>query len=143
MHNKSIKNFTAALACKNNFCYSGAVRGNYNRKQGLSLRTIKKPKEKFIRIEGRITDVGYIAEGLGISKTISGGNAKIELQTKMVNKKQFIEGETRVDSNMTFYENPTVKRLAKNDLFSQIKDKIFSSEKTTFNFVKVEFDFSA
>jgi hypothetical protein len=139
LNNKALRNVSLSLGCKNGFCHSLGISANYGRKQGLSLRSIKKPKEKNVGIEGYITDVGYMAEALGISKTISGGNAKVELQTSMM-KKQLIEGVVKIENNITFYESLAVKRLAKNDLFSKVKDKIFSSEKTTFDFVKLEFD---
>lgn len=141
MRNKSVKNFYLSLNCRDKFCYRGLIKGNYGKKQSINLRAgKKKPKDDFVSIDGRITDIGYLAEALGISNVVSSGDAKVELQNKIINKKPVLEGEITIDSNITIYENATVKRLAKNDLFSQIKDKIFSSEKTTFDSVKLEFD---
>lgn len=140
MRGKSIKDFNLSLNCREKFCYRGLLKGNYGKKQSINLRADTKPKNDFVSIDGRITDIGYVAEALGISNVISSGDAKVELQNKIVDKKPVLSGEISIDSDITIYESPTVKRLAKNDLFSQVKDKIFSSEKTTFNFVKLEFD---
>jgi len=141
LHHKSIKNFYLSLNCQNNFCYRGLVKGNYGKNQSINLNTGKKPQTEFVAVEGRITDIGYLAEGLGISNVVSAGDAKVKLQNKIIDKKPVLSGEITIDNNITIYESPTVKRLASNTLFSQIKDKIFSSEKTIFDSVKLEFDF--
>ena len=141
LHNKLVKNFYLSLNCQNNFCYKGLVKGNYGKNQSINLNAGKKPQAEFVAIDGRITDVGYLAEALGISNVISAGDAKVELQNKIIDKKPVLSGEITIDNSITIYESPTVKRLASNTLFSAIKDKIFSSEKTIFDSVKVEFDF--
>lgn len=139
MRNKALRNFYLAMTCNNGICYKGAVRATYGRQQMMNLRAVKKAKDNFSTIEGRINDVGYLAEGFGISNVISGGNAQVNVQNRSQNKKPVLEGKITIDSNITIFENTTVKRLSKDTLFSQIKDKIFSSEKTTFDSVKVEF----
>lgn len=138
---KSLKNFSLSLNCKNNFCYSGNLKGSKENKQIIDLRANKKTedKEEFISIDGKVGDIGYLAEALGISNLIVGGDAKVKLRNKMIGKKQVLSGEITINNDITFYENAAVKRLAKNDLFSQIKDKIFSNQKTTFDSVKLEF----
>lgn len=142
-NSKAIKSFSLGLKCVNQFCYSGGAIGSYNKRgQSLMLRLSKKPEEKFSTIEGQITDVGYLAEALGISKIISGGNAQVKLQNKIVNKKLVLDGEIDLDDSITIYENPTVKRLATNDLFSKVRDKIFSEDKTIFNSMKIQFSLS-
>jgi len=139
LRNKSLRNLYASLNCGDNLCYSGLIKANYGKKQFLNFRVAKKPKENFSSIDGRITDVGYLAEAFGVSNVISAGDATVKAKGKAINQKKVLEGEIVIDNNITIYESPTVKRLAKNDLFSQVKDKIFSSEKTTFDSVKLEF----
>ncbi len=137
---KSVKDFYVGLNCDDQFCYSGAARGNYGKKQQLiALQFTKKDAESFSRIDGRITDVGYLAEALGISNVVSAGDAKLKMQNKIVNEKQVLEGEITINESITFYESAAVKRLAKDDLFSQVRDKIFSNNKTTFDSLKLEF----
>jgi len=140
LRNKSLHDFYFSTNCKNNFCYSGVIKSNYGKRQFFNLVAAQKPKEKTIGIDGRITDVGYLAEALGISNVISAGDARVNLRNKIVNKKQVLEGEIIIDNNITVYDSPSLKRLAKNDLYSKIKDKIFSNDKTTFDSVKLEFD---
>jgi len=139
LRNKSVKNFYLALNCHSGLCSNGILKGNYGKKQFLNLHTEKDPQESSIAINGRITDIGYLAEGLGIANTISAGDAKLKLQNKIVDKKPVLDGKITIDNDITIYDNPTVKRLAKNDLFSQIKDTIFSNDKTTFDSVSLEF----
>lgn len=138
MNNKSVKNFYLALNCDNGFCKSGGLKGNYS-KQSLNLRAVKKPQENFATIEGEVPDIGYLAESLGISNKVSGGSAKVKMTNKLVGKKPVLEGEIEIDDNVTIYETAAVKRLSKNDLFSKIKDKIFSQEKFTFDSLKMQF----
>jgi hypothetical protein len=146
LNGKSIKDFSLFTSCRNNFCYNGFLSGNYGKQQSLNLRSSKKTRDQkdkaeiFVNIDGRITDVGYLAEAFGISNVISSGDAKVSLRNKIVNKKQVLEGEVVIDNDITIYENAAVKKLAKNNLFSQVRDKIFSNDKTTFDSVKLKFD---
>lgn len=139
LHKKFVKNFYFSASCANGICHKGLLRGRYGKKQLINLRTTKKAKDDYAVTEGRITDVGYLAEALGISNVVSGGNAQVKLWNKTFDKKPFLEGRVIVNNDITIYENPTVKRLTKDTLLSQIKDKIFSSKKTVFDSVKLEF----
>jgi hypothetical protein len=141
LHNKSIRNYSLSLNCKNNICFSGMAKGSYAAKDSLNFIFYKKKKEEFATMTGSLSNLGYLAEGFGISNVVSGGNAKIKIENSVVQNKPVFEGEVEVDEDVTIYETTTVKRLAKDDLFSKIKDKIFSSEKTTFDSVKIKFDF--
>ena len=139
--NKSLQGLYVALNCKSNFCYNGLVKALYNKKQSINLTGLQKPKEDFVSWNGEITDVGYLAEGLGISNKISAGDAKIELTQKIIDKNSVLAGKIKINNDITIYENARFKRLATNDLFLKIKDKIFSNDKTTFNSLKLEFEF--
>jgi len=140
MRNKSLRNFSLSVEC-DDICLNGVARATYANKQLLNFIIVKAPKNDFTTIEGRISDVGYIAEGLGISNLVQGGDFKVKMKNKLLNDKSVFEGNARLDDKITIYESATVKGLAKDTLFSQIKDKIFSSEKTIFDTVKIEFDF--
>jgi hypothetical protein len=137
-HNKLLKNFSLFLNCENNLCNKGKIKGTYSKKQFIEIG-IKENPNGLIGLDGRISDIGYLSEGLGIANTISGGDAKIKMLSKLVDKKVASQGSVTIDNNITIYENEAVKRLAKNNLFSVVKDKIFSNNKTTFDSVKLEF----
>lgn len=137
--NKSLQAFYLALNCKNTFCYNGLIKAGYAKKQFINLVATQKPKEDFVTWDGRITDIGYLAEGFGISNKVSAGDFKINFTQKLVDKKSVFEGKAEINDEITIYETAQVKKLASNDLFSQIKDKIFSNDKTIFNSLKLEF----
>lgn len=139
LNNKFLRNFAFFANCQNYVCGKGIAKANYGKQQFINLRAAKNKKDNFSTIYGRITDVGYIAEALGISNVVSAGDAKLQIQNKIIDKKPALEGIITIDNNITIYESPTVKKLSKDTLFSQVKDKIFSSEKTIFDSVKVEF----
>ncbi len=140
--NKLVKSFYLSLDCYKGFCSKGVVRGNYDQKEYLNLQIDKKPNKNSSDINGRITDIGYLAEALSISDKVLGGDAKVNLTNKFVNGNSFFGGEITIENDITIFETATVKKLAKDNLFSKIKDKIFSSEKITFNSVKVNFELS-
>ena len=86
-----------------------------------------------------MSDVGYLAEAFGISHAVSNADADVEIINKFEAGKAIIKGDIILKKGVTIYDNAMVKRLAKDDLFSQVKDRIFSNDKTTFNKVKVKF----
>jgi len=140
MKNKSLRNLSMTLEC-GDICTSGVARASYANKQMLNFIIAKAPKNDFSTIEGRVTDVGYLAEGLGISNVVSGGDFKVKMKNKLLDRTAVLEGEAKLNDKITIFESATVKRFAKDTLFSAVKDKIFSSEKTIFDTVKIEFDF--
>jgi len=139
LRQKFLRNFNLFLNCKNALCSGLSISGNYDKLQTINLQSSKKPKEDFVAINGRITDIGYLCEGLGISNLITDGNMLISLKQKNIDKKLAIEGHIEIDDEITIFENETVKKFASDSLYSQIKDSIFSSNKTTFNSVKIDF----
>jgi hypothetical protein len=142
LRKKFLKNFNFFLNCQKGLCPELSASANYGKLQVINIQATKKPKENYAIIDGNITDIGYLAEGLGISNIISDGNARINLKQNVVDKKIFIEGKVEIDDDITIFENETVKKFAKDNLYSQIKDSIFSSDKTTFDSVKVDFSYS-
>ena len=137
---KSLNNLYLSLNSADGIFYNSAVKAGYGKQQSLDLSTVaRKPKESFSTITGTITDVGYLAEGLNISDTISGGAAKIKLTNQLNKGAVVFAGEVKIDNDITFYENNATKRLAKNTLFSTIKDTIFSNNKTIFDSIKINF----
>ncbi len=138
LRGKKIKSFYLATNSRNDFLDNISVKGFYGNKKSIFLQSVK--QENLNLINGKIDDVGYVAEMLGILNTISSGNAEVKIRVKVANNKQIYDGQIEVNDGITIFENNTVKRLSKNDLFSKIKDSIFSENKTTFDSVRLEFE---
>jgi hypothetical protein len=143
LEKKFLNHFSLALNCSGGLCFSGLVQGSYLDKESIDLTISKKGEDDFSTIAGKISEIGYLAEGFGISNIVAGGNAKINIKNSSNDNGPVLDGDIMVDKPITIYENATVKRLAKNNLFFKIKDKIFSSEKTTFDSVKIKFNFKS
>lgn len=139
-------NILMNLSCQNGICRSGSLLASLNKSKNqvknIALKINKNPKKdkanEYI-LSGQIADIGTLIEALGISNLIGDGNVKIDVVQKINNDKLILEGSIKSISDITIYENEKVKKLAKNNLYSQVKDKIFSSEKTTFGSMKIDF----
>lgn len=139
INKKFIRNLNIFANCNYGVCSSLSINGDYGKLQIINVQANKKPDENIALIDGRITDLGYLAEGLGISNIISEGNTKINLKQKNINNKNIVEGLILIDDDIVIFEDEKVKKLSKDTLYSQIKDSIFSSNKTTFDRVKIDF----
>ncbi len=137
---KNLSNLKFSLFCNGSFCSKISAHANYAKGNFFDIKTLKNPESKGSIIKARITDIGYLSEGFGVSKVISGGDLKFLGKTFLVDGSQAILGEVKIDSGITIYDNYSVKRLEKDTLFSQVKDKIFSSEKTKFDSVKIDLE---
>ena len=141
-HKKIINRFNLSLNCEAGICKSGFVNGNISKQKNIALKiqkNLKNEKSEEYLIDGQINDAGFVIEALGISNLVAGGNAKINIKQNLINKKLVLDGDIKINSDIVIFENEAVKKLSKNNLFSQIKDKIFSSEKTTFGSINIEF----
>jgi hypothetical protein len=137
LNNKAINNLALLLNCKQNFCDNARLKTTYNKKNFARIYVTKNKKENNANVDGRITDIGYLSEAFGLSKILFGGDASFNLKHSA---KNMLFGEVKIDGDFIIYDNETVKKLAKNNLFSQVKDTIFSSEKTIFSLVKIDFN---
>jgi hypothetical protein len=137
--NKALKSLYLSMGCINYFCDNFELKANVREGRLVDISSREIANDGSIAIEGSVKDIGYLAEAFGFSNTISGGDAELKLTNKIDGKNQFLQGVISTNKDITFYENATVKRLATDDLFSTIKDKIFSQNKTTFDSVKIEF----
>ena len=127
------------LNCLGGICQAGNLNANISKQKNFALKIQKNPKNEEYLIDGQINDLGFLIEALGLSNLVAGGNAKINIKENLVNKKLVLDGEIKISSDTTIFENEAVKKLSKDNLFSQVKDKIFSSEKTTFGSINIEF----
>ncbi len=138
---KYAKNLNLNLNCRDQICQAGSLSATYGKenKQIVNLAISKGKKEKNYSISGNVFDVGYLAESLNISDKILSGNAKIKIEQQQIEGETQYLGNLDIKNNITFYESKLTKKLEKNDLFSKIKDKIFSNNKTTFDTMTLDF----
>ena len=142
MRKKIFNRVNFNLNCQGGICQSGNLNANISKQKNIVLKiqkNLKNDKEDEYLIDGQINDLGFLIEALGLSNLVAGGNAKINIKENIVNNKLVFDGEIKVSSDTTIFENEAVKKLSKDNLFSQVKDKIFSSEKTTFGSINIEF----
>ena len=140
LNNKSLHGFYFSMQCVNKLCTRGLLKSNYNKEDSINLQIDNQSKNNQININGHIENIGYLAEGFGISNVVVGGDATVKIQHFLSEEKPTFKGDLKIDNDIIIYENETVKRFNKDTLFSQIRDKIFSSDKTTFDSVKLEFE---
>ena len=139
LHKKIFNRVNLNLNCQGGICQAGNLNANIFKQRNVALKIQKNPKNEEYLIDGQISDTGFVIEALGLSNLVAGGNAKINIKQNLVNKKLVLDGEIKISSDTTIFENEAVKKLSKDNLFSQVKDKIFSSEKTTFGSINIEF----
>ncbi|MFM7702155.1 MAG: hypothetical protein ACKO6C_01670, partial [Alphaproteobacteria bacterium] len=147
LKNKTLyNNVLGNLSCQNHICKSGSFLASLNKGKNqvknIALKINKNPKKdkanEYI-LSGQIADVGTLVEALDISNLIGDGNVKIDITQKLIDNKLNLEGSIKSTSEITIYENQKVKKLSKDNLYSKVKDKIFSSEKTTFGSLNIDF----
>ncbi|MFM8185512.1 MAG: DUF3971 domain-containing protein, partial [Alphaproteobacteria bacterium] len=147
LKNKTLyNNVLGNLSCQNHICKSGSLLASLNKGKNqvknIALKINKNPKKdkanEYI-LSGQIADVGTLVEALDISNLIGDGNVKIDITQKLIDNKLNLEGSIKSTSEITIYENQKVKKLSKDNLYSKVKDKIFSSEKTTFGSLNIDF----
>jgi len=125
--------------CEGGLCKDGIVSLRKNNKQFLKL-DIKETEKDYTKFNGKIFNVGELAEALGISDLVKGGKAKITAKNTIINNKFALTGTIEVYSDVTIFENESIKLLEKDSLYLTIKNKIFSNQKTKFNKVKIKFE---
>ena len=125
--------------CENGLCKDGIISLRKNDKQFLKL-DIKETAKNYTKFDGKILDFGELAAALGISDLVKDGKAKITAKNTQKDNKFVLTGKIEIYDGVTIFENESVKLLAKDNLYSTIKNKIFSNNKTTFNKVKIEFE---
>ncbi|MBM3590581.1 MAG: hypothetical protein FJX30_04330 [Alphaproteobacteria bacterium] len=140
---KQLNNVNLNLVCVQKICNSGSLSAVISKQKksskNINFKIVKNGKKDEYLIEGQIQDLGFMTESLGISNLVSGGVGKINVLQSIVDQKLVLSGNMNVSSDITIFESEAVKKLSSNNLFSQIRDKIFSSEKTTFSSVVVDF----
>lgn len=142
-NNKDIDELNLYLGCYQKLCHNFSLSAKYqSQKDLINIKSKSSSDKKKSKIKGKIYDIGYLSDSLGISKLILGGKAKITAINQFIDGKQELSGEVKTYSDFTVFENEAVKKLNSDNLYSQIKDKIFSSGKTIFNSSLLNFSVS-
>ena len=124
--------------CDQGLCKDGVITLMKNKKQFLKINL--KKDDNYTNVSGKIFNVGELAESLGISDLVKNGKAKIEAKNTSKNNKFALSGEIKIYSPITIFENESIKLLERDNLYSTVKDKIFSNQKTTFHNVRIKFE---
>ncbi len=140
MNDKKISNLYAYLECQVNFCRDGLIKANYDQNKFINLNLVPNQSQPYSNIKGRITDVSYLAEGLGVTNLLQGGDFEVEATNNLIDNKNKITGKFKALDKVIFFETSKIKDLAQDDLFSQVKDTIFASGKTIFSNMSGEFE---
>ncbi len=137
-NSKLFRNVKANILCSNKVCYKGYIKSDYKNKNNILFNASINEKNNNIFIN--IKDISYLTKSLNLFNKISPDPITINLEQLTKNNSVIYKGKLTSDKSLTLYENNTVKKLANDDLFSKVKDKIFSQNKTTFNKVEVNFN---
>ena len=138
---KVLNDFYLFFNCNAGLCSEGIIKLLDKKNQFFELNVLKNNNENFSTFDASIPNAGALIKAIGISSLIENGNAKITAKNISIAGKFVLEGTIEINNDIIFYENDTVKLLEKDNLFHQIKDKIFSNQKTTFNKIKMNFIF--
>jgi len=140
---KTLDKVDISLNCSNYFCEEGKIEANIADEKNMldkaiDIKILKQDSENIV-IKGKINNLGYLAEALNISDKIGDGSIAIDIVGNGQGLNPNFKGNINLDKSITFYESKQIKDLAKDSLFSKIKDKIFANNKVIFNFAKAEF----
>lgn len=138
-NNQKINSFHLSLGCNQRLCYNGFIIAGKGNNQPLVNIKIGNSNNDVSNITGSITDISYLILGFDLSNKISSGNTTINIQNKFINQRSIFEGELKIQDGITFGENAEVKKIYNNQLVSQVKDKIASNQKISFDQLKLEF----
>ncbi len=137
---KKIKNLYLNLNCSAKFCYDGFISAVKSDNQPLmNIKISREKDDNFSNITGSITDISLLIRGFNLSDKILAGNTKIDIKNKFINNKSILDGTLRISDGITFYEGSEVKKIYSNQLVSQVKDKIVTNQKISFDQLKLEF----
>ncbi len=145
-NNKKFKNLALNMFVNNGVILSGNLEADFDQnksnKKNLILKVVNNSKKQPNLIEGNIRNIGYIAEAFGLSSLIGLGDGDIYIEQKFdKNKNLYFDGKFKLTSDIIIFENEKIKKLVQDSLISQVKDKIFSSNKTTFSSGLIDFVF--
>jgi hypothetical protein len=129
---KMLHNFTASLDCSGLKCAYIGLKAETPQKKDITITNGEQ-----IRI--KINDLVYLLDSFNIPTLLADGAVAINLIQRSSSGLD-IAGKLINTEKITIFDNEAVKKLAKDKLTSQIKETIFTSNKTTFDTVKIDFE---
>lgn len=90
-------------------------------------------------ITGKIINLGELSDILNLSKTIGGGDLDFRGETFVLNDSIKLKTEIKLEKELTIYNNPQIKKIAKDSIIDNIKDKIFANNKIILSSGKILF----
>ncbi len=139
------KDVNLQLKCESYICRRGILLSKYIKDGKEAMLTdfvVSRNDMNLYKIAGNVSDVGYFAQLYDISKSVKKGALHFNINQSVDAKNNgevLYDGEISLDKDVTIYDNPSIKKLERDTMFSTVKDKIFSNEKTTFSRAEVEF----
>lgn len=136
---KIINNFVADASCMGWYCdYLNIKAENPNNKKIVVKSENFNQQENIIKIT--IEDIAYLADIFMKNNQLAEGGVLLEIRQKKSEDGLNLSGNLSNIGNISIFENEKIKKLANDQLKSQIKDKVFKNSKTTFSNVKANFD---
>jgi hypothetical protein len=89
----------------------------------------KKVSQDHNLITGNIINLGELSDILNLSKTIGGGDLDFRGETFVFNDSIQLKTEIKLEKELTIYNNSEIKKIAKDSIIDNIKDKIFANNK--------------
>ena len=80
-----------------------------------------------------IEDIVYLADIFMQNHQLAEGGVLLDVKQKKSQDGFNLSGKLSNIGNISVFENDNIKQLAKDQLTSQIKNKVFKNNKTTFN----------
>lgn len=141
---KGLENVNINITCFNKICESGFIRADYfdenQLKSLIDFNISKNAKNDFSEIKGTINNISYLADGLDISNLLSPSIAQINIKNSVNNNAMLLSGELKFRDDLIIYDNEKIKEIVtKDSLLSQVKDAIYSDNKTTLNKFVMQF----
>lgn len=129
---KVLHNFTASLDCSGLKCAYISLKAETPQKRDITITNGEQIKIK-------INDLVYLLDSLNIPTLLADGSVAINLIQRSSSGLD-LAGKLINTEKITIFDNEAVKNLTKDKLASQIKESIFTSNKTTFDTVKIDFE---
>jgi hypothetical protein len=90
-------------------------------------------------ITGKIINLGELSDILNLSKTIGGGDLDFRGEAFVLNDSIKLKTEIKLEKELTVYNNSEIKKIAKDSIIDNIKDKIFANNKIILSSGKILF----
>ncbi len=138
-NNKTINNVFADVSCMGWYCDYLNIKAETPNGKNMIVKSENFNQQENI-VKMRIEDVVYLADIFMKNNQLAEGGVLIDINQKRSQDGLNLSGKLSNIGNISIFEHEKIKQLANDQLKSQIKNKVFKNNKTTFNNVKANFD---